>query len=75
MPWLRPFDSEANFLLCEVRDLVAKDVRDQLRGRGILVRYFDSASIRNCLRISVGRPEDTNRLIAALEEIGAGVAG
>jgi len=75
LPWLRPFDSEANFLLCEVRDLVAKDVRDHLRERGILVRYFDSAGIRNCLRISVGRPEDTDRLIAALKEIGAGVAG
>lgn len=75
LPWLRPFESEANFLLCEVRDLAAKDVRDQLRKRGILIRYFDSAGIRNCLRISVGRPEDTDKLIAALEEIGARVAG
>ena len=75
LPWLRPFESQANFLLCEVRDLVAKAVRDRLRERGILVRYFDSVGVRNCLRISVGRPEDTDRLIAALEEIGTGVAG
>ncbi|MCH8814028.1 MAG: histidinol-phosphate transaminase [Chloroflexi bacterium] len=73
--WLRPFESEANFLLCEVRGLMAKDVRDRLRERGILVRYFDAAGIKNCLRISVGKSEDTDRLMSALGEIGAGVAG
>jgi histidinol-phosphate aminotransferase len=71
--WLRPYESQANFMLCEVRGIVAEDVRDRLRERGILVRYFDSAGIRNCLRISVGRPQDTDRLMVALQEIGADV--
>jgi histidinol-phosphate/aromatic aminotransferase/cobyric acid decarboxylase-like protein len=31
--------------------------------------------LRNCIRISVGRPEHTDRLIEALTEIGAGVRG
>ena len=75
MPWLRPFESKANFILSEVRGLVAKDVRDRLREQGILVRYFDALGIRNCLRISVGKSEDTDRLMSALREIGAGVAG
>ena len=73
--WLRPFESEANFLLCEIRGLVAKDVRDRLLERGILVRYFDAPGIKNCLRISVGKSEDTDRLMSALGEIGARVAG
>jgi histidinol-phosphate aminotransferase len=75
LEWLRPYPSRANFLLCEVRGLPAKQVRDQLRARGVLVRYFDSPGLRNCLRISAGRPEDTGRLIAALEAIGAPVRG
>ncbi|MBI2912894.1 MAG: histidinol-phosphate transaminase [Chloroflexi bacterium] len=71
--WLRPYPSQANFLLCEVRGRLAREVRDRLRQQGILVRYFDAPGVRNCLRISVGRPEHTGRLLEALEEIGAGV--
>src|SRR5574341_2257079 len=71
--WLRPFPSSANFILCEVKGIAAKDVRSQLRQRGILVRYFDTPGLMNCIRISVGRPQDTYRLIEALNEIGASV--
>lgn len=73
IPWLRPYPSEANFVLCEVRGASARDVRDLLRQRGVLVRFFDVPALRNCLRISVGRPEHTDRLIEALEEIGVAV--
>jgi histidinol-phosphate aminotransferase len=75
IPWLRPFPSHTNFLLCEVRGRSAKDVRDELGRRGILVRCFDTPGVRNCLRISVGRPEHTDRLVDALSQIGAGVGG
>jgi histidinol-phosphate aminotransferase len=74
LPWLRPFPSSANFILCEVKGIPAKEVRAQLRQRGILVRYFDSPGLRNCIRVSVGKPEHTERLMQALKEIGAGVA-
>jgi histidinol-phosphate aminotransferase len=73
LPWLRPFPSAANFILCEVRGVPAKDVRYGLRERGILVRYYDQPGLRNCIRISVGLPPDTDRVIAALSEIGAAV--
>jgi histidinol-phosphate aminotransferase len=72
--WVRPYPSAGNFLLCEVRGLPARDVRDELRKRGVLVRYFDAPGLRNCVRISVGRPKDTDRVIEALSEIGAAVA-
>jgi histidinol-phosphate aminotransferase len=75
LSWLRPHPSSANFILCDVSGLAAKDVRDKLRSRGILIRYFDSPMLRNCIRISVGKPEHTDRLIEALTEIGAGVRG
>lgn len=72
IPWVRPYPSEANFILCEVCGLDAKKVRDGLCQKGIFVRYFDVPALRNCLRISVGRPEHTDRLIQALAEIGEG---
>jgi histidinol-phosphate aminotransferase len=40
-----------------------------LEQRGILVRYFDRDGLRDCLRVSVGRPADTDRLIAALRDV------
>ncbi len=70
--WLKPFPSEANFVLCNLRGKVAKSVQAALRQRGILVRYFDLPAVSNCLRITVGRPEQTDRLIAVLKEIGDG---
>jgi len=73
IPWLRPFPSEANFILCEVRGLEARKVRDELRRKGIFVRHFDIPVLRNCLRISVGKPEHTDRLVDALLEIGESV--
>jgi len=73
LSWLRPLPSQANFLLCAVQGRTAKEVRDRLRERGILVRHFNASGVRNCLRISVGRPENTDRLLAALVEIGADV--
>jgi histidinol-phosphate aminotransferase len=75
MDWLRPYPSSANFVLCDVAGISARDVRDELRKQGILIRYFDSPMLRNCLRISVGKPDDTDRLIEALTEIGTAVRG
>ena len=73
MPFVKPYPSSGNFILCEIRGLSALDVRDRLRQRGILTRYFDSPGLRNCVRISVGLAKDTDRVIAALQEMGASV--
>ena len=47
----------------------ASSVHARLRERGIMVRYFDTPLLQNHLRISVGRPEQTDALVAALREI------
>ena len=73
LSWLRPYPSRANFILCEVKGIAAKDLSLQLRQRGILVRYFDSPGLRNCIRVSVGRPVDTDRFTDALMEIGVAI--
>jgi len=68
--WLKTFPSQANFILCSVEKGEAKELRQKLEAKGILVRYFDEPRLRNCIRISVGKPEHTNALIKALQEIG-----
>ncbi len=71
VPFLRPYPSEANFLLCRVEGPEARWVRDRLAERGIFIRYFDTPLLRGCLRISVGLPEHTAALLRALKELPA----
>jgi len=67
--WLRPLPSVTNFVLCHVEGRSAKHVAQALRRRGVLVRFYDRPELRNYIRISVGRPSDTDRLLAALQEV------
>jgi len=68
--WLTPFPSQANFILCLVLNGEARELRQKLQDKGILVRYFDEPPLRNFIRFSVGKPEHTDALIKALQEIG-----
>ena len=68
-PWLEPYPSQANFVLCRVVGRSAAEVKARLAERGILVRYFDKPGLRDHIRISVGKPEHTDALLAALETI------
>ena len=34
---------------------------------GVLVRYYNNALLKDFIRISVGRPQDTDALLAALK--------
>lgn len=67
--WLKVYPSRANFILCEVLKGGAKDLRQKLQEKGILVRYFDHPRLRDFIRISVGKPEHTDALIKALREV------
>jgi histidinol-phosphate aminotransferase len=64
----RVFPSDANFVLVEFRD--ARQALEAGRSAGLLVRDFSAApGLANCLRISVGTPEQNERLLAALEAL------
>ncbi|MEO9254189.1 MAG: histidinol-phosphate transaminase [Tepidiformaceae bacterium] len=69
--WLKPCPSVSNFVLFEVdASHRAKDVVAKLRSRGVLIRYYDRPDLANYIRISTGRPEDTDRLVEALRAVG-----
>lgn len=70
IPWLNPYPSQANFILCQVAGVSAAEVKAQLREQGILIRYFDKPGLADHIRISVGKPEQTDRLLLALKDIG-----
>lgn len=69
IPFLEPYPSQANFILCRVIGVDASALKNELAVRhGILVRYFNSPGLQDHIRISVGRPEDTDRLLKALRQ-------
>jgi len=70
LQWLKPFPSQANFILCSVTNGKASQLQQKLQNKGILVRYFDKPLLQDCIRISVGKPEHTDALIKVLREIG-----
>ena len=69
--WLTPHPSSANFVLCDVgggRNALA--VKNALASNfGIMVRHYATAELANCIRVSVGRPEHTDALVAALRTL------
>ncbi|MCL4863364.1 MAG: aminotransferase class I/II-fold pyridoxal phosphate-dependent enzyme, partial [Caldilineaceae bacterium] len=65
--YLRPYPSEGSFLLCDVIGREARALKEALEKQGVLVRHYNKPGLQNCIRISVGRPEQTDRLMAVLE--------
>jgi len=73
--WLKPFPSQANFIFCSVLKGDASKLQQRLQQRGILIRYFNLPRLQNSIRISVGKPEDTDTLVKALQELGEEING
>ncbi|HET9907985.1 MAG TPA: aminotransferase class I/II-fold pyridoxal phosphate-dependent enzyme, partial [Anaerolineales bacterium] len=70
IPYLQTFPTRANFILCRVLEKDASQLKLTLeREYGIFVRYFNKPGLRDHIRISVGRPEDTDVLLNALKNI------
>lgn len=70
VPFLEPYSSHANFILCKVtegRD--AKEVKEGLAARGVMVRHYAKKELSGYIRISVGKPEHTVALMTALNEL------
>lgn len=68
--WLLAYPSQSNFILCRLNGKDTCQVKMDLARQGVLVRYFNKPGLADCIRISVGRPQDTDRVIQALSQIG-----
>ncbi len=69
LPGMEPVPSAGNFLLCRVTSRPAAQVHQELVQRGIFIRYFDSGRLKEYLRITVGRPDQSDAVVSALQEI------
>ncbi|MBI5438321.1 MAG: histidinol-phosphate transaminase [Nitrosomonadales bacterium] len=65
---VRVYPSEANFLLFRAAN--ATEVFDGLKRRGVLIKNLHGGHpmLADCLRVTVGTPEENERFIVALQE-------
>lgn len=65
-----PFPSQSNFVLARrARGGSARNVYEALKRRKILVRYFDTPRLADCLRITVGTDAEIAALLDAMRRI------
>jgi histidinol-phosphate aminotransferase len=68
-PGIKPWPSRGNYILCNFPAGRARKIFDGLASRGIFLRTFGHERLRDCIRTTVGTPEQTDALIAALKEL------
>ncbi len=64
---LRVFESHANFVLLKLLRDDANEVFQQLKAQGVLIKNLhpNGGLLTNCLRITVGKPEENQRFLEA----------
>lgn len=67
LPGLKPYPSQANFILCQAKNTSASRIKDQLRQQGILIRYFNKPGLTDHIRFSIGTAAQNQQLLAALK--------
>ena len=70
IPYIKPYPTQSNFILCQVVGRDAAELKAKLaQEHGVFIRYFNKPGLRDHIRISVGRPQDTDVLVEALKSL------
>ena len=63
-------ESSSNFLFVKPPELIeASQLFQELRNRGVLVRYFNKPRINDRLRVTIGTPEQMNIFLSTVRDI------
>ena len=67
MPGITPWPSQGNMILARVQDAAATFAA--LKARGVLIKNVSAMHplLSNCLRFTVGTPDENTRLLAELQ--------
>ncbi|XP_039012318.1 LOW QUALITY PROTEIN: histidinol-phosphate aminotransferase, chloroplastic-like [Hibiscus syriacus] len=70
VPFLNPYPSYSNFILCEVTSgMDAKKLKDDLSKMGVMVRHYNNKELKGYIRVTAGKPEQTNALMECLRRL------
>lgn len=62
-------ESQTNFFFARHPEISGKDLYLELKKRGVLIRHFDAERIKEYNRITIGTPEQMDRLVEEIKEI------
>ncbi len=62
-------DSKSNFVFAKTDKIPSSELYEELRNRGILIRYFASPRISEYFRMSMGTMEQMKKVIEVIDEI------
>lgn len=68
VPFLNPYPSYSNFILCEVTSgKDPKKLKEELAKMGVMIRHYSNKELKAYVRVSVGKPEHTDFLMECLK--------
>lgn len=62
-------DSKSNFVFAKTDKIPSSELYEELRKRGVLIRYFNSPRISDYFRMSMGTMEQMKKVIEIIDEI------
>ena len=70
MPGVTAYASQANFILFRVASGCADEVFDRLKQEGVLIKNLHGShpALQDCLRVTVGMPEENRAFFSALQK-------
>ena len=74
LPGVHPVPSQANFILARFDDRSGLEIASELAKVGILVRSFSDPVLSDAVRVTVGRPNQNDAFLAALQAVLRGEA-
>ncbi|XP_023535750.1 histidinol-phosphate aminotransferase, chloroplastic-like [Cucurbita pepo subsp. pepo] len=70
VPFLNPYPSHSNFILCEVTSgKDAKKLKEDLAKMGVMIRHYDKKELKGYVRVTAGKPEHTDALMDCLRRL------
>jgi histidinol-phosphate aminotransferase len=69
IPFLHPYPSESNFVLCKVLGRDAYQLKKALENEGILIRYYRTQRLHDHVRFTIGKPDQMAVVIEVLNSL------
>ncbi|XP_022932612.1 histidinol-phosphate aminotransferase, chloroplastic-like [Cucurbita moschata] len=70
VPFLNPYPSHSNFILCEVTSgMDAKKLKEDLAKMGVMIRHYDKKELKGYVRVTAGKPEHTDALMDCIRRL------
>lgn len=69
MKYIKPYPSKGNFIFLAVLKGEASRINQEMEDRGILIRHYNTPYLKNGLRITIGKPEQNDRVLFTLKAL------